>query len=842
VEAGAVTRASAAALALAAVGLAGCPRFHGAPLPGAPTGATFVDVDRVHVHYRSIGDGPAVVLLHGYGASLDSWMGIAEVLAKRHRVVAVDLKGFGWTSRPDGDYSPAAQATLVWHVLDKLGVADVAVVGHSWGSSVALAMTLAQPARVRRVALYDAYVFDEEVPGFFRWAQVGGLGELLFGLYYDERIDERMPLSVHDDRYVTQSFVDHVEEELSRPGTTAAALATARANHFAAIDEKLPTVALPVLLLWGADDQVTPLRFGERLLRELPRAELKVYPGCGHLPMIEARNPSTRDLVRFLAVQHEPAATHDAADAADTAEPPQPTATDDADDVPARLPVPPRAPDTWESGPGAALGELGAELTPRKYAAPRDKVDFDLHGYFRTRGYMFDNFDLDRGLDAAGQPLYPIPLGGGQVFRGGDLRLRTDLDAYAPGTGVAVHARVDLIDDVGFGATPVVGTADAAAPYASVSQRPAIASIKRGWGEVLTPFGVLAAGRMGLQFGLGMFANGGDCDDCEGGDTADRIAFASPIAGHIVAVAYDVSSSGPYTTRDDGREVLDLEPSDDVHTATAGILRLAVPATRARRAAAGRATLEYAAYLSQRWQQNDVPASYLPIATSRTPTANDLVLRDFRGTIASAWARISSASLRLEAEGVYATARVGQASLVPGAELTQPITSNQYGVAFESDLAPTPRARLGVDAGLASGDSAPGFNGPQIKPPADTTVDAFRFSPDYHVDQILFREIIGTVTDATYIRPHVRAILTNVGASRIEASAAVIASWAMEAASTPNDKGYLGLEVDPELRYVSSAFGAVIDYAVFLPGAAFDGTTLPARPAQALRVRFLFRF
>jgi uncharacterized protein (TIGR04551 family) len=822
-----VTRAAAAAIVLAAVGLAGCPRFHGAPLPGAPAGATFVDVDGVHIHYRSIGDGPAIVLLHGFGASLDSWSGVADVLAKHHRVVAVDLKGFGWTSRPDGDYSPAAQAALVWHVLDKLGVDDVAVVGHSWGSSVALAMTLAQPARVRRVALYDAYVFDEEVPSFFRWAGIGGLGEVLFGLYYDQRIDERMPLSLHDDRYVTQWAVDHIEEELARPGTTAAALATARGNHFAAIDEKLPTIAQPVLLLWGADDQVTPLRFGERLLRELPRAELKIYPGCGHLPMIEARNPSTRDLMRFLAVQQDRSAPQEAAA---------------PDDLPPPLPVPPRAPETWESGPGAALGELGAELTPRKYAAPRDKVDFDAHGYFRTRGYVFDNFDLDRGLDASGQPLFPIPLGGGQTFRGGDLRFRTDVDAYAPGTGVAAHARIDLIDNVGFGATPEVGTAASPAPYASVSQRPAFATVKRAWGEVLTPFGVLAAGRMGLHFGLGMFANGGDCDDCDGGDTADRIAFASPIAGSIVAVAYDVSSSGPSTLRDDGRRVLDLEPSDDVHTATAGILRLAVPATRARRAAAGLATLEYAAYLSQRWQQNDVPASYLPVATSRVPTANDLVLRDFRGTVVAGWARLSSPTLRLEAEGVYATARVGQASLVPGAELTQPITSTQYGAAFESDVAPTASARLGVDAGVASGDSAPGFNGPQARPPADTTADAFRFSPDYHVDQILFREIIGTVTDAAYLRPHVRAILGTVGAARIEASAALVASWAMEAASTPNDRSYLGLEVDPELRYVSAAFGAVIDYAVFLPGAAFDGTMLTARPAQAVRVRLLFRF
>lgn len=97
-----------AAIAMIAFALAGCPQFHPAPLPGAPADATFVDVDGVHVRFRALGDGPAVVLIHGFSASLDSWTGVAEVIAKHHRVIAIDLKGFGWTSRPDGDYSPEA--------------------------------------------------------------------------------------------------------------------------------------------------------------------------------------------------------------------------------------------------------------------------------------------------------------------------------------------------------------------------------------------------------------------------------------------------------------------------------------------------------------------------------------------------------------------------------------------------------------------------------------------------------------------------------------------------------------------------------------------------------------
>jgi pimeloyl-ACP methyl ester carboxylesterase len=284
--------------------LAACaPAFHAGRLPGAPADATFVEVDGVSIHYRELGAGSPVVLVHGFGASLETWRGVHEALARDHRVIAIDLKGFGWSSRPEGDYSPAAEAALVWAVLDQLGAKDqVAIVGHSWGSSVVLAMALARPERVSRLALASAYVYDAQVPSFFRWAQKGGMGEVLFRLYYRERMEERIPLAYHDDWYVTQEKVDRVEAELARPGATAAALAAARGHRFAAMERRYSTVAVPTLLLWGDDDLITPLIYGERLLRDLPDAKLVVFPACGHIPMTEAQNLMIRELAAFLKV------------------------------------------------------------------------------------------------------------------------------------------------------------------------------------------------------------------------------------------------------------------------------------------------------------------------------------------------------------------------------------------------------------------------------------------------------------------------------------------------------------------------------------------------------------
>lgn len=515
---------------------------------------------------------------------------------------------------------------------------------------------------------------------------------------------------------------------------------------------------------------------------------------------------------------------------------------------------------------GADLATLGAELTPRQYASPREATEIVVHGGLRARAVEYYNLDLDRGLDSRGQPVFPVPLGGGQELDGADLRARTDVAIYAPGVGVAVKSRIDWLDNVALGGQPDLGNGS---PATSSGQRPSTVVVRRAWAEALTPFGTLAVGRMGASFGLGIAANGGDCEDCDHSDSADRVAFVSPIAGHLLAVAYDYASTGPFTQSKDNGHAIGVEPSDHAGGPTLAILRVHSPAALARRAAAGMVTLEYAGYVSRRTQDRDVPASYLPTATARTTvSSDDLVARGFAATAAGGWLRVSSSRVRIEAELAYLHASLENPSLVPGTVITQPVTSSQLGMALESDIglgqdahAHRPSAFVGLDAGYASGDSAPGFgafptlgegpaqpgalDGPQANPPSDRTVDNFRFHPDYHVDQILFREIIGTITDAIYVRPHVRATVFTVGTGRLELGAALIASWAVEAASTPSGQKALGVELDPEVRYVSrDGFAATFDYGVFLPGAAFDNPTdnLTAKPAQIVRVRLGFGF
>lgn len=509
----------------------------------------------------------------------------------------------------------------------------------------------------------------------------------------------------------------------------------------------------------------------------------------------------------------------------------------------------------------ARAGATGFQEVGQDYV-PRERTEVEATGYLRTRGEALYNLDLDRGLMPNGQPLFPVPQGDptSQTLTHWDMRLRTDVHLYAPGSMVGVKARFDVLDNVAMGSLPE------GIPSATVSQRsPAdVLRVRRAYGELVLPFGLLAAGRMGTHWGMGMVANGGDCLDCDSADAADRVAFITPLFGHVFALAYDFSATGPQALRPGQNRTIGFEPSTDVRTATFAWMRYKDDATRRRRRAAGKTTVEYGTYITQRWQQDDIPASYVPVAQPVDPFANGgsgIMARGYRASGFDGWIRLTFPWARVEAEAAFLTATVDQPSLVPGVLFRDPAKSKQLAAALQTDFGPVDAVVAGgIDAGYASGDPAPGFgvvqrpnarapvpgdiDGPQAIPRRDNRVDNFRMHPDFRIDRILFREIIGAVTDAVYARPHGRVRLARAKSAELSAHAAVIASTAVEKTSTLSGKAPLGIEIDPSLVMETSSFLAALDYAVLFPLAGFDNvvTNVSAKPAQLVRLRLNYLF
>ncbi len=503
------------------------------------------------------------------------------------------------------------------------------------------------------------------------------------------------------------------------------------------------------------------------------------------------------------------------------------------------------------------LGNYGATLGQR-----RAKI-WEIGGYGRMRGELQHNFDLDHGPTPGGQLLYPVPLGNPsrQLLTRADMRLRTDFAAHAPRGWVSMNVRFDVLDNFALGSAP------AGIPAATTTQvsGPDVIRVKRAFAQVLTPLGVIAVGRMGNHWGLGMLANSGDCSGCDSSDGSDRVAWALPAFGHVFALAYDISATGPFVPDATGTRAIGIAPRAAVHSVTGAFLRVRQPNSLARRRRGGRLTFEYGAYGSYRWQNLDVPSTYLPLAAPDVAPALDrgqLMVRGYQAAAADAWLRFTGKWFRAETEVAYLWANVEHPSLIPGVELPRPATSSQVGLALETEVGEVGgRWDVGVDVGFASGDRAPGFgaypaiNGPapqpgdlegaQAAPPYDNAVNNFRFHPDYRIDRILFRELIGTVTDAVYVRPHARYTAWRGHTGQLDVDLAGVFSTVVEPTSAPGQQRPLGFELDPSIVFRTNfALEAAFEPAVLFPLSGLDNVVAgySANPAQLYRLRLQFNF
>jgi len=506
--------------------------------------------------------------------------------------------------------------------------------------------------------------------------------------------------------------------------------------------------------------------------------------------------------------------------------------------------------------PGPARADewgLGAVRDP--FATPTEQDRFPglaLDGYLRLRSDVLTNLDLDRGpTPSTGETFYPLPAsdpGGKDTLTSGNLRLRLEprLDL---GGELSVHARLDLLDGLVLGSTPDLATRWAALNAAATRQQAPADSlvVKQAWGQALTPFGLLLAGRLGVGWGLGVVANDGSCLDCDGGDTVDGLLFAVPVLQHSLGLAYGLSATGAsFDPWGGGGQAVDADPDDDVRSLSLSLLRTATPAVREVLRAGGRNVLDYGLVVAYRWQDVDYPGATGEAGLA--PTAATRVARGFSGVLVDGFLAFAGPTHLLELELVLLSASFDDASLLAGMR-TDPVTARQYGGVVRETIRPRAGLELGLELGLASGDPAPGFgarprttqdraragdlDGPQLALPEDRRIDNLRFSPDYHVDLILWRELVGTVTAALYLRPRVQLgpwrgfTLELVG----------IYSQAMEATSAPAAEAPLGFETDLALRYASpDGLVCGLQYGLLFPLAGLDNRELglDARPAQRL--------
>jgi pimeloyl-ACP methyl ester carboxylesterase len=256
---------------------------------------------RLHVRDSGPRDAPAVLMLHGFGASLHTWEAWAADFSTDMRVITLDLPGSGLSGPdPTGDYSDARSITLILALLDQFGLSQVALVGNSIGGRMAWTMAAKHPQRVSRLVLVSpdgfaspgfAYGKPAEVPatlGLMRYTLPQWLLKMsLVGAYADPAV-------------LTPELSQRYHDLMLAPGSRDALIARMQQTVLVDPVPMLRNIAAPTLLLWGKQDGMIPIGNAQDYLRTIAGSRLVALDGVGHLPQEESPAKSAALVREFL--------------------------------------------------------------------------------------------------------------------------------------------------------------------------------------------------------------------------------------------------------------------------------------------------------------------------------------------------------------------------------------------------------------------------------------------------------------------------------------------------------------------------------------------------------------
>src|SRR3954469_956247 len=254
----------------------------------------FLNVDGVRLHYLGRGTGEPLVLIHGNGTLIQDFTvnGLVGRLSERYRVIVIDRPGYGYSTRPRGLWTPRAHATLFEHALHQLGVEHAIVLGHSWGTLVAVSLALQAPDLVRSLVLLSGYYFPTarmdvalntplSVPGIgdamrhtispplARLMLPGGIRAMFAPASVPEHFDRLFPKALM------------VRPIQLRASAEDAALMTPAVME---LEQHYRELKMPVVILTGGDDKIVDVdRQSRRLHKEIPQSEFIALPGLGHM-------------------------------------------------------------------------------------------------------------------------------------------------------------------------------------------------------------------------------------------------------------------------------------------------------------------------------------------------------------------------------------------------------------------------------------------------------------------------------------------------------------------------------------------------------------------------------
>ncbi|MEP6998686.1 MAG: alpha/beta fold hydrolase [Betaproteobacteria bacterium] len=264
------------------------PKFVLPPLPDLRQAPVFGR----KICYYDIGHGPPLVLVHGVGGDADQWVFCLNRLAESHRVIAIDLPGFGRSDKPLIDYRIAGFVEMLDRFVSTIGISRASFLGHSLGGWIVATFSLRFPDRVDKLILNDAAGIDAgavDIPVDLKVSTRANMRAVFEAMFYDKAI-------VSDD-LVDLAYSLHLERG---DGYTIRSVLETLTAPREKLDRQLGGLKAPTLILWGEDDAITPLAMAHAFQRGIAGSRLQVIARCGHLPPLERPDAFVSAVTSFL--------------------------------------------------------------------------------------------------------------------------------------------------------------------------------------------------------------------------------------------------------------------------------------------------------------------------------------------------------------------------------------------------------------------------------------------------------------------------------------------------------------------------------------------------------------
>jgi pimeloyl-ACP methyl ester carboxylesterase len=265
-----------------------------------------LNVNNIQIYYEYFDhenpDAKVIVLVHGFLSSTISFRQLLPGLTKEYKVIALDLPGFGQSEKSKSFiYKLSNYGQLIIDFLDKLNIQNVILIGHSMGGQICMHAAKKAPGRVDKLILLGCCSYVKRASRsliacsylpMFTWGMRSWIQK--------KDIKQNLLSVLHDSKLVTQEMIDGYSKPISEAAFINSLIRLLRHREGDMSSQELREINQPVLMIWGKEDKVIPVKTGYRLKHDLPNAELIVYEKCGHLMMEEKPKEITTEIIRFI--------------------------------------------------------------------------------------------------------------------------------------------------------------------------------------------------------------------------------------------------------------------------------------------------------------------------------------------------------------------------------------------------------------------------------------------------------------------------------------------------------------------------------------------------------------